>query len=44
MLELAVKAGVESWIEVMPIAKCVDTIKRVERGEQRYRVVFETGK
>lgn len=44
MLELAVKAGVASWIEVMPMTKCVEAIERVERGEQRYRIVLEAGK
>jgi alcohol dehydrogenase (NADP+) len=34
MLELAVRAGVESWIAVMPMTKCVDAIERVERGAE----------
>lgn len=44
MLELAVKAKVENWIEIMPMAECVDAIERVEKGEHRYRVVLEEGK
>ena len=43
LLELAVKAGVESWIETMPMTKYIDAVERVERGEQRYRLCLRPG-
>ena len=39
ILQLAVRAGVKSWVEIMPM-KCVDAIEGVERGEQRDRIVL----
>ena len=34
LLELAVKVGVERWIDIVPITKYIDAVKRVERGSR----------
>lgn len=44
MLELATKSNIKTWIEVMPMTKCIEAIEKVERGDQRYRIVLEAGK
>lgn len=41
MLELAAKAGVKSWIELMPMDKCVEALEKVENGDARYRIVLK---
>lgn len=43
MLELAASMGVKSWIEEMPMSKCIEAIKMMERGECRYRIVLRAG-
>lgn len=41
MLELVTKADVKSWIEILPMDKCAEAIEKVERGDQRYRIVLD---
>jgi hypothetical protein len=33
MLELATKSNINNWIELMSTSKCIDGIKKIERGD-----------
>ncbi|EUC60878.1 Zn-dependent alcohol dehydrogenase family protein [Rhizoctonia solani AG-3 Rhs1AP] len=41
MLELAVKANVKPWIDVLPMSKVTEAVQSMKAGNARYRFVLE---
>ncbi|CAE6434257.1 unnamed protein product [Rhizoctonia solani] len=41
MMELAVKAGVKPWIEVLPMSRIKEAIESMKAGHAKYRYVLE---
>jgi alcohol dehydrogenase (NADP+) len=41
MLKLAADQGIKSWVEELPMEKCVEAIEKLTRGEARYRIVLK---
>lgn len=41
MLKLAADQGIKSWVEEVPMEKCIEAVEKLERGEARYRLVLK---
>ncbi len=41
LLNLADEKQIKPWIEVLPMSKCGEGVKRVEQNDIRYRFVYK---
>lgn len=41
MLKLAADQGIKSWVEEVPMEKCIEAVEKLERGGARYRLVLK---